>query len=517
MIKICILIIIIIILVNSRTYNTCTREGFIHTKDVDYNPANIKSLSILSKKPKVLVYHSIAYNKEPEYMKYSTRLNKKYCNRWGYDFKIINHDISEIPPYWLRVKDLVELLKSNYDIICYMDVDAAFNDHDIELTQLLKYIEDTADKTYDIFIGSDVAEEKILNSGVFIVKNNKWTRQFIKTWLNNCIDDNGNLQGVCESWIYNNNKWNCNNCVWAGYSYEQGNLENMYNKNILNAKNHIAILDKPYFSNRNTSIPSYIRHLMNRDNNFRTRIFKNMNNNMVNYILLNDNIANTDTIPKVVIQTYYDKSKIPNKVYENIKKYASGYKHIIYDDNECIAFFNKHYKKIVVDTFNSLVGAHKADLFRYCYLYIHGGVYLDIKTVLIKDIDTIFTNKNTLYTVINFRGNSIYQGVIATPPGNNIFLKLIDTMIYIKKPIPKKQYHFSCIDMFNIIRHEVGNYLQIGDNFTNNKFNYHLFKEQCVNKNLCVDDIPDRYNVCCNIYDEFNNKIIKTRYSDFPW
>uniref|UniRef100_A0A6C0DZ43 Uncharacterized protein n=1 Tax=viral metagenome TaxID=1070528 RepID=A0A6C0DZ43_9ZZZZ len=28
------------------------------------------------------------------------------------------------------------------------------------------------------------------------------------------------------------------------------------------------------------------------------------------------------TIPKIIFQTYHDKSKIPQKVYDNIKKYA---------------------------------------------------------------------------------------------------------------------------------------------------------------------------------------------------
>ena len=34
-------------------------------------------------------------------------------------------------------------------------------------------------------------------------------------------------------------------------------------------------------------------------------------------------------IPKVIIQTYNNKSKIRNKVYTNIQKYASEYTHMI--------------------------------------------------------------------------------------------------------------------------------------------------------------------------------------------
>jgi len=37
-------------------------------------------------------------------------------------------------------------------------------------------------------------------------------------------------------------------------------------------------------------------------------------------------------------QTYKNKDLIPQKVYDNIKKYAKNYNHLIFDDNECITF-----------------------------------------------------------------------------------------------------------------------------------------------------------------------------------
>ena len=52
-------------------------------------------------------------------------------------------------------------------------------------------------------------------------------------------------------------------------------------------------------------------------------------NNSLNYELFTNNES---SIPKVIVSTYHDKSKIPSKVYENIKQYAPNYKHIIYND-----------------------------------------------------------------------------------------------------------------------------------------------------------------------------------------
>ena len=157
----------------------------------------------------------------------------------------------------------------------------------------------------------------------------------------------------------------------------------------------------------------------------------------------------SNKIPKIIVSTYFNKEKIPTKVYNNIKKYAPNYRFIVFDDNDIIIFLKKNYPKKVLETFHSLnKGPHKADLFRYCYLYKFGGIYIDIKTVLIKNIDDILNKKNVhLYTVISTTNYTIHQGVIASVPQNPIFLKLINYMININKPI--KLYHAFTIDFYN--------------------------------------------------------------------
>ena len=54
---------------------------------------------------------------------------------------------------------------------------------------------------------------------------------------------------------------------------------------------------------------------------------------------------------------------------------------------------------------NLRTAAHRADLWRYCALYHFGGVYLDVKTWLIRPMREIFptTAVNTAYTVLAAR------------------------------------------------------------------------------------------------------------------
>ena len=44
-----------------------------------------------------------------------------------------------------------------------------------------------------------------------------------------------------------------------------------------------------------------------------------------------------------IYQCFHNKKYIPNKVYDNIKKYASKYKHIIYNDDECLEYIKNNY------------------------------------------------------------------------------------------------------------------------------------------------------------------------------
>lgn len=230
-------------------------------------------------------------------------------------------------------------------------------------------------------------------------------------------------------------------------------------------------------------------------------------------------IFNTDVIPKKVMQTYFDISKIPQKVYNNIAIYANGFEHIIYDNNSALSFLDEFYSKDVVKAFNKLKhGAHKADLLRYCLLYIYGGIYLDIKTELIAPlIDIFYSNSNIdIYVVLMNDKNGIYNGVIGAKPQNKIFLKLIDHILHItytKYDIP---YQIFITYFLNVLSSNIKTPITLSKTLNSEFGSVYFFNETCTKNNSdCYDGI-DRYGLCCYIYDN-DKKIIKVRYSDYPW
>lgn len=223
-----------------------------------------------------------------------------------------------------------------------------------------------------------------------------------------------------------------------------------------------------------------------------------------------------DFIPKIIIQTYHRKEKIPSKIYENIQKYSSGYQHIIFDDNECRSFLKEHYDLSYVHVFNNLRrGPHKADFFRYCYLYKFGGVYLDIKVELLKPLDEIITHRNHLYTVLSLNKGSIFQAILFCPKEKPILKLLIDNIIQTNAAKKTFAYNYFTIVMYQKIKEDLsGQELQPGRHEGKDS-EYYLFQEKCdKNPKSCYDGL-DRHGFCCFTYDENDEKVFKNRYSDF--
>jgi hypothetical protein len=240
-------------------------------------------------------------------------------------------------------------------------------------------------------------------------------------------------------------------------------------------------------------------------------------------IILKQSSSSINYLPKIIHQTYSNIEKIPEKVFFNIKQYAPLYKHCIYNDKEAYVFLKRFFNKHVCKTFLSLkLGAHKADLFRYAILYIYGGIYLDIKTELIEDIDTNETFKdNCITTVLSSKYNEMYQGVIAAPPRQQIFIHLIHAIL---KSGSSPFYNRFCLDFYQYIVQDT-KISKIKNGFVKGQYHsYYLYKEVCKSTissksntlNLTCNDGLDRYGFCCHILDETKVRI-KTRYSDYPW
>lgn len=223
----------------------------------------------------------------------------------------------------------------------------------------------------------------------------------------------------------------------------------------------------------------------------------------------------TNKIPRQIYMTTRDKTKIPVKVKDNWVQFGDKLPIAIFDDEECERFIDMYFTDKVLRKFKSLRGAHRADLFRYCILYIKGGLYVDIKTKLTQPIESVFDfdQDGIFYTVLSIVPKTIYQGILATWPGNEIFLIAISSIIATPSALPKLDYHVFTRQFYNIcLQKSIDKKLEPGGNLLENGKNLMLYQEKCSDQ--CTT--PDQYGRCCSIYND-QQPIIDVRWSDYPW
>lgn len=93
-------------------------------------------------------------------------------------------------------------------------------------------------------------------------------------------------------------------------------------------------------------------------------------------------MENTRIIPLNIFQTWHTKNLEPGmkETVNMVKTQNPEFNHQLYDDDDCRVFINQYFGKEGLETYNNLIpGAYKADFWRYCILFIKGGIYLDIK------------------------------------------------------------------------------------------------------------------------------------------
>jgi hypothetical protein len=136
-------------------------------------------------------------------------------------------------------------------------------------------------------------------------------------------------------------------------------------------------------------------------------------------------------IPKLIFQTWKTRDVVPReqKIIGSWAELNPEFTHKVYDDDDCIEFMEKYFVGEVFETYQRLsVNTAKADLWRYCVLYIYGGVYVDIDCLAKLPLRNII-KPNVNLIIPEEYGTQLYQGFIVTEP-RNLFIKLcIDTVV----------------------------------------------------------------------------------------
>ena len=125
------------------------------------------------------------------------------------------------------------------------------------------------------------------------------------------------------------------------------------------------------------------------------------------------------------IFTCWDPNPLLPKMSESIKLVKDAhptFQLYIYDNNDCYNFIKKYFNDDVLNAYTSLIPeAYKADLWRYCVIYVYGGIYQDIKYQPFNGFSygTLLNDNDSFFTIdTDYGRNGIYNAFFGCAPRN---------------------------------------------------------------------------------------------------
>ena len=155
---------------------------------------------------------------------------------------------------------------------------------------------------------------------------------------------------------------------------------------------------------------------------------------------------------KTIYMTY--KKNVPDFVFSRWKALNEDYAIEFSLDEDCMSFIETHFNKQIADLFKKIpIGMYKADLWRLCKLYIHGGIYADVD--LIPHININSLDKDiTFYSCMSKDQSSVFQAfmVCFSKPYNPLILHFLMSFLINK---PYNYHNGPTYDMYNCIKYNL--------------------------------------------------------------
>jgi mannosyltransferase OCH1-like enzyme len=199
-------------------------------------------------------------------------------------------------------------------------------------------------------------------------------------------------------------------------------------------------------------------------------------------------------IPSILLQTDY---KLPeNHVIEKINTYFPNWNYYFFNDLQAIKYFIENPLPEFPDIIKKFVyissGAHRADLFRYYFLYLNGGIFMDSDAMIMMNIYDFIHPETDFFSVnSNTISNAIFQGFIGTFPKNPIIYEALKQAYETSYDELNKDYHILCKQLYKILEKE----------FQKSEFQkIQIFYEKVNDKNCGFYDIHDSEKIVLKHY-----------------
>lgn len=153
-----------------------------------------------------------------------------------------------------------------------------------------------------------------------------------------------------------------------------------------------------------------------------------------------------------ILHEFWHSSRMPYHMSNVVKRHAEmnpEFDVYVYSEKEAVSFMKEHFDKDVLDAYYSFKpSAYRSDLFRYCVLYIKGGVYIDTKMDFVVPFKELIKDSTPIILRTEVKwcgdGRGVATNFIVTPPKWDMLRMIIDEIVKAHKA---KQYKENELDV----------------------------------------------------------------------
>ena len=161
-------------------------------------------------------------------------------------------------------------------------------------------------------------------------------------------------------------------------------------------------------------------------------------------------------IPKIFMQT--SRQKPQQYVVDMIKGRCEGWQYEHYTDDEIITFFGENplpeFPNVIAKFFMLNYGEHRADLFRYYFLYVKGGVYMDLDAMIQCPIETIIGDADFFTVNSSYFPGTVFQGFLGATPEHPLIYQALKDIYDCPLENLRKEFHLLCKNLYGFIREQ---------------------------------------------------------------
>lgn len=465
---------------------------FVLTRENKYPISTYKLLTFLSNpenidRSRVLIVTASTLKSRP-YANESAAINRKYAEINGYSFLFV--DLDEHPDYVPRgIKENQDMLRTSLgpetssqtrtphwakmeiarrhlpscDYLFWIDDDAIFLDPSKKLETIIQ-LSDGADFTVCRDIGG---KSTAINSGTMLFRNTP----FMLDKIAEIIDSPASVpyyrkhfheQTMIDKLLIEPE------IPGARYQVHYGNLKSAIDRGFPIRSKHLCILNENVM---NGAASSFVLHLAATSSDYRLNVFSTIRRELEQrgfglppvfspYQIFPWDCSEVSFAPRSMdIRGSGPKREIAKKIHQNFKTAAVpsfllermiswvGQQDYSYDYHTNVdsrrdieqAVASGELPMDVLEAYDLLyVDRYKADLWRYCHLYLHGGIQADIRMKLLTDLNSFIEEDDTLLLVLSpLTGPALCNDFIACRARHPLIMKTIQNCV---KQILERSY-----------------------------------------------------------------------------